>query len=221
MYRLGVTTPEKEAPTVPKDCFAEKMRGWGWIFGGVVIVALLYAVLTTSGRDRGGVRAGQPALQVQTVAFRACPYCPGLLDVQGWCNFLGCPIYSPDWGRTVAAQAVARSSVLIKSLALEAAAPPRGGRVIIRAVYAGGNAELAGLRAGDTVLRVNGRRVKNLGHFQSLVAQAAPESSVRLEVLRRNKKIKAVVVVGEGEMEGVTVPTPVTPVGNTPLHQIF
>ncbi|NIP54526.1 MAG: PDZ domain-containing protein, partial [candidate division Zixibacteria bacterium] len=45
----------------------------------------------------------------------------------------------------------------IKELALEAGASQGRGSVIIQSVYVGGNAEKAGLRVGDRIVRFNGR----------------------------------------------------------------
>ena len=73
-------------------------------------------------------------------------------------------------------------------------------------IYIGGNGEKAGLRAGDRIGRFNDRRVKDVEQFQSLVAQAKPESNVKIQVTRDQKNIKTTVMIGEGEMEGVTRP---------------
>ena len=78
--------------------------------------------------------------------------------------------------------------------------------MIIQTVYAGGNAEKAGLKAGDSIVQFNGHNIKNIKQFESTVALAKPEVDVKIRVIRNNKKLKLVVFVGEGEMEGATVP---------------
>lgn len=96
--------------------------------------------------------------------------------------------------------------VLIKELALEVGASQGKKSVIIQTVYAGGNAEKAGLKSGDSIVRFNGHSIKNVKQFESTVALAKPEANIKIHVIRNNKKIKLVVFIGEGEMEGVTVP---------------
>lgn len=135
-----------------------------------------------------------------------CPYCPGFLDVQGRCNVPQCSIYSPNWGKPSGRQTSILRQVLIKELAMEVKPANGSTGVDIHAIYIGGNGEKAGLRAGDIISRFNGRRVKDVEHFQSLVAQATPESNVKIRVIRDQKRIDSTVMVGEGEMEGVTIP---------------
>jgi len=135
-----------------------------------------------------------------------CPYCPGFLDVQGRCNVPQCSIYSPNWGKPSGRQTSTLRQVLIKELAMEVKPANGSTGVDIHAIYIGGNGEKAGLRAGDIISRFNGRRVKDVEHFQSLVAQATPESNVKIRVIRDQKRIDSTVMVGEGEMEGVTIP---------------
>jgi len=96
--------------------------------------------------------------------------------------------------------------VLIKELALEVGASQGKGSVIIQAIYAGGNAEKAGLKVGDRIVQFNGRNIKNVKQFESVVARAKPETDVKIRVFRNEKKIKLIVFIGEGEMEGATVP---------------
>ena len=101
--------------------------------------------------------------------------------------------------------------VLIRELASEVAATQGKSSVIIQSIYIGGNAEKAGLKAGDKIVRFNGRKVKSVKQFQSVVARAAPESTVNIKVIRDGEKVKATVFVGEGEMEGATPPPTNTP----------
>ena len=97
--------------------------------------------------------------------------------------------------------------VLIKELALEVGASQGKASVVIQAVYAGGNAEKAGLKVGDRIVRFNGRNIKNVKQFKLTVTRAKPEANVKIQVIRNEKKINSSVMIGEGEMEGVTIPT--------------
>ncbi|MHC4147122.1 MAG: hypothetical protein ACYSUD_20415 [Planctomycetota bacterium] len=55
-------------------------------------------------------------------------------------------------------------------------------------------------------MRFNGRNIKNVRQFTSTVARARPEANVKIQVMRNGQKTSCVVMVGEGEMEGVTIP---------------
>jgi membrane-associated protease RseP (regulator of RpoE activity) len=215
--------PHKKSFAIPgnkiasADCFIERIRNLFWITIIFMFGAVVFAIVTSS-------RQGQPVYsstavpipqggQFQTIALSYCPYCPGLLDAQGRCNSRGCPIYSPDWGKTstipgniTAAVNIPVKHVLIKELALEVAASEGKSSVIIQSVYGGGNAEKAGLKAGDRILRFNGRNIQNVKQFNSTVLRAQPEAYVKIQVIRNKKKIKSNVMIGEGEMEGVTIP---------------
>ena len=197
-----------------KDCFANKVKDWPWIIGIITVVAIVYAIVTFSGQDpvySSGGRSSPQHIQVQNVAFIRCPYCPGFLDAQGRCNVPECPIYSPNWAKPSNWQNIPVRQVLIKELALEVSALEGKASVVIHLVYGGGNGEKAGLQVGDRICRFNGRRVKSVKQFKSIVARAKPESDVKIEIIRNQKKIKSVVRIGEGEMEGVTMPNAMNP----------
>lgn len=204
--------------TTPMDCFIERIRNLFWIMIVFMFGAVVFAIVTSS-RQRQPVYSNTAVSipqggQFRTIALSYCPYCPGLLDAQGRCNSRRCPIYSPDWGKTSTTPGsittvgnIPVKHVLIKELALEVAALEGKSSVIIQSVYTGGNAEKAGLKAGDRIVRFNGRNIQNVKQFNSTVIRAQPEAYVKIQVIRNEKKIKSSVMVGEGEMEGVTVPT--------------
>ena len=194
----------------PNDCYAQKAKAWFWPLGIVVIgaiICLIAAFLSPGLVESSSNSTDSKSVQVQNVASAQCPYCSGFLDNQGRCNASQCPIYSPNWGKPPSRQTSSLGDVLIKELALEARMSDITGGVDIHAIYIGGNGEKAGLRAGDRIFRFNGRRVKDIEQFQALVAQAPPEKNVNAQVIRDTKKIKVTVMIGEGEMEGVTIPT--------------
>ena len=66
--------------------------------------------------------------------------------------------------------------------------------------------EKAGLKVEDKIVRFNGRNIQNVKQFNTTVLRAKPETPVKIQVIRNKKKIKSKVMVGEGEMEGVTLP---------------
>ncbi len=195
---------------IPADCFVERTRSWLWTIIIFVFGIIIYGIVTSSGQGPAYSAIGQSfpqGGQLQNTALTQCPYCPGFLGANRRCNVPGCPIYSPNWGKTsTAARGIPVKRVLTKGLALEVGASQGKGSVIIQSVYPGGNAEKAGLQAGDKIVRFNGRKIKNVKHFQSVVARTKPELNVKVKVVRNGTKVKAVVMIGEGEMEGVIVP---------------
>jgi len=62
--------------------------------------------------------------------------------------------------------------------------PEGSSGVLVGGVTSGSAAEKAGLRSGDLILEVNGKRVPEPRNLQLLVAQNAPGSKVNLKVLR-------------------------------------
>ncbi len=193
----------------PMDCFVEKTRNCFWIIIIFVFGAIVYEIVTSSGQGAAYSTAGRSfsqAGQFQNTALTVCPYCPGFLDSQGRCNVSECPIYNPNWGKPTTYNDIPVRKVLIKELALEVGASQGKGSVIIQSVYPGGNAEKAGLQVGDRILRINGRKVKGVKQFRSIVTRAKPESHVKIKIVRDNEKIKTTAMIGEGEMEGVTIP---------------
>ncbi len=191
------------------DCFIERTRNWFWITMILVVGIVVCAIITLSEQTPAYSTAEQSVPQggqFQNTALRQCPYCPGFLDAQGRCNVGECPIYSTNWGRLAISNDIPVRRVLIKELALEVGASQGKGSVIIQSIYPGGNAEKAGLRVGDRILRFNGRKVKGVKQFESIVPRAKPESQVKIKIVRNNEKIKTTATIGEGEMVWVTVP---------------
>jgi len=195
--------------TIQTGCFVKKTRNWFWIIIILLFGSIVYAVVTSSAQEPVYLTTGQSFLQggqFQTIALTQCPYCPGFLDSQGRCNVRECPLYSPNWGKTSTSESVPVRRILIKELSLEVGASQGKGSVIIQSVYVGGNAEKAGLQIGDKIIRFNGRKVKDVKKFQYIVSRAKPESNVAVKIIRNGEKVKKFVMIGEGEMEGVTVP---------------
>jgi hypothetical protein len=201
--------------TTPRDCFIERTRNWFWTIVIFVFGAIVYSIVTSSGQGPVYSTVEQPIPQggqLQNVALTRCPYCPGILDARGRCNSRECPIYSPNWDITstspgsISVKGIPVQRVLIRELALEVGASQGKASVVIQSVYVGGNSEKAGLCVGDRIIRFNGRNIKNIKQFKSTVARAKPELNLKIQVIRNEKKIKSSVMIGEGEMEGVTVP---------------
>ena len=218
MYR-----PHKKSFTIndhktrPMDCFIERIRNLFWITILFMFGAVMFAIVTSFKQAKpvySNTAVSFPqGGRFRTIALSYCPYCSGLLDAKGRCNNRGCPNFNPDWGKnltqpgsitTVALVPV--KHVLIKELALEVAPTEGKSSVIIQSVYTGGNGEKAGLKVGDKIVRFNGRNIQNVKQFNSTVLRAKPETPVKIQVIRNEQIIKSNVMVGEGEMEGVTLP---------------
>jgi len=209
MYRIGKETPSPGETILPKDCFVEKTKNWLWIIAIIIVAATVCAIVTSSAQEPVYSSTGgslPQGVQFQNATLTRCPYCPGFLDAQGRCNVRECPVYSPNWSKPPNRQGIPVKQVLIKELALEVSASEGKGSVIINSVYGGGNAEKAGLQTGDRICRFNGRKVKSVRQFKSIVARAKPESTLRIQVIRNGEKISSSVCIGEGEMEGVALP---------------
>ena len=209
MYHIHKKSGKKQTSQM-EDCFAAQTNYWFLILAVLITVSVICAIAASHSHRTvysSAVESFPRGGQLQTIASTKCPYCPGILDAQGRCNVRQCPIYSPDWGKPSSrAEGIPVKKVLIKELALEVAGTQGKSSVIIQSVYIGGNAEKAGLKAGDRVVRFNGRKVKNVKQFQSVIARAKPESNVNIKVIRDGEKVKSIVMVGEGEMEGATPP---------------
>lgn len=183
---------------------------WLWIIAVFVFGSIVYAIVTALAPEPVYPTAGGPyqqAGQFRNVALRRCPYCTGFLDSNGKCNVPQCPIYSPNWGKPASPTGLPVKNVLVRELAMEVGALQGKNSVVISSVYGAGNAEKAGLRVGDRIVRFNGRSIKNVRQFTSTVARARPEANVKIQVTRNGQKTSCVVMVGEGEMEGVVIPT--------------
>lgn len=96
-----------------------------------------------------------------------------------------------------------KAPVIIKELGMEVC-PATGGGVHVTAVMGNSHAQDAGIKEGDIIIQFNGERVKGVSQFRKIVRQASPEVNARVKVLRNGRVKSLSVMVGEGEMEGVT-----------------
>jgi serine protease DegQ len=68
---------------------------------------------------------------------------------------------------------------------------------IIAGVVRGGPADRAGIRPGDILLDVDGRRVANTSDMLNLIAQLAPGGKAQMTVMRKNRQATLAVTVGK------------------------
>jgi serine protease Do len=69
--------------------------------------------------------------------------------------------------------------------------------VVVRKIQPGGPAEKAGLKAGDVILTIDGRSIKDGDDLVNEIASRRPSSSVRLSYLRDGKQADATVAIGD------------------------
>lgn len=112
-----------------------------------------------------------------------------------------CHSYSPK-AAPVAGQV---RSITIKEVGMAVADTSQG--VFVTHVFGKSWAEKGGLEHGDIIYGFNHRRVGDVAKFQKLVAAASPEKRHTFKVFRDGKRTKLNVMIGEGEMEGVVMPT--------------
>ncbi|MBW1697951.1 MAG: DegQ family serine endoprotease [Deltaproteobacteria bacterium] len=71
--------------------------------------------------------------------------------------------------------------------------------VLVVDVTEGSPADRAGIRRGDVVVEMNGKRVEDVGHFRNMVALSEPGSKARIVVIRNGKRIEIEVTLGSQE----------------------
>jgi len=69
--------------------------------------------------------------------------------------------------------------------------------VLVAEVSEGSPAEKAGLKQGDIILRLNGKKVNNVGKLRNKIALTSPGTKVDIDVLRENKHKTLKVTIGE------------------------
>lgn len=92
---------------------------------------------------------------------------------------------------------------VIKEFGMEVVVARAAG-VRVTGIMGNSHAQAAGLRAGDIIIKCGRTSIRDLKHFQQLVSQATPEADVKLKILRSGRAKSVSMMVGEGEMEGVT-----------------
>ncbi|NOY13365.1 MAG: PDZ domain-containing protein, partial [Deltaproteobacteria bacterium] len=75
------------------------------------------------------------------------------------------------------------------------------GGVLIAKVMADSPAEKAGLKQGDVILKMDGKKVKKVAKFRNTIALTRPGSKVELTVLRDGKKKTITVTIGALETD--------------------
>ncbi len=209
--------PEKSTP----DFCSKSLKAPLWIIGGLVVGVLIWAVIIEKDPtvDQVAQSWGEPeksykllkemsgANSMQAASSRALTPLP--LNARrtvipphperGPCH--SCHPYSPK-AAPVAGQV---RSVTIKEVGMAVADTTQG--VFVTHVFGNSWAEKGGLKHGDIIYGFNHRRVGDVAKFQKFVTKASPERRAPFKVFRDGKRVKLNVMIGEGEMEGVVMPT--------------
>jgi hypothetical protein len=164
---------------------------------------------------------GQNTGWFNTGRFHACPNCGWrgsrlAIDAYGnhicpKCTF--CPFQRniPTGQGVAAVTSASPTHVVVEKLGMEI--KDMQGGVMVCALYTNSWAQKGGIIHGDIIKKFNRKKVIWGGQFIDLVTTAPPEKRVPVTVIRMGKKKKLNVMVGEGEMEGVTVQA-APPAGN-------
>lgn len=78
---------------------------------------------------------------------------------------------------------------------------PREKGVLVADVLKSGPADLAGLKIGDKIVKVNDVEIDSASHLINYVALQAPKSTVKIYVIRDNEPVTVDVVVGERKLQ--------------------
>ncbi len=92
---------------------------------------------------------------------------------------------------------------LIRRLGMEVVSTRAGGAKV-SGVMGNSRAQVAGVRAGDVVLRCGATRIRSAAQLQQLLSQTPPQTDLRVEVLRSGRTKTLSIMVGTGRMQGVT-----------------
>ncbi len=80
--------------------------------------------------------------------------------------------------------------------------------ILVSKVVDGSPAARAGLKQGDVLLKLDGRKVGKVAKFRNAIAMTAPGTKLRLEVLRNGKTRQVEVTVGKQKADAQGSPTP-------------
>lgn len=80
--------------------------------------------------------------------------------------------------------------------------PDRNGILVAEAIP-GGGAEKAGVKNGDVIVELNGRRFQDMADFRNTVANLPPGSEVRVKVVRNGETKDITIVLAERPLNGL------------------
>jgi len=72
---------------------------------------------------------------------------------------------------------------------------------LVGSVMADGPADQAGLKAGDVLLKLDGKIVRDANHLRHMVAGIRPQKKIRMEVFRKKETIQVEVTIGLRDLD--------------------
>lgn len=102
-----------------------------------------------------------------------------------------------DIVKNVLTQIIEKGEVTRGFLGLTAVPEFNGRGVLIESIYKNGPADIAGIRIGDIVRKINDVEVYDIKDIQNMVANFLPEQTVILQVQRKEKVLKFSLVVSK------------------------
>lgn len=78
---------------------------------------------------------------------------------------------------------------------------PRQAGVVVADVLKTGPAAMAGLKVGDNIIKVNDEVINSTSHLINYVALQAPNSEIKIVVIRDGKQLELMVKVGERKVQ--------------------
>ena len=81
---------------------------------------------------------------------------------------------------------------------------PKQAGVVVADVLPNGPAASAGVKKGDKIIEVNGETITSASHLINYVALQAPNSTIKIAVVRGEKPLTLDVVVGERKAQNNT-----------------
>lgn len=83
---------------------------------------------------------------------------------------------------------------------------PSGEGVLVTRVQSGTPAEKAGIKVGDVIVGLNGKKLENTQRFSMMVAQAGPGHQIILDIFREGRKIsKSITLADRDKFLGETI----------------
>lgn len=223
-FEIGEQTPSKTFCKM-------KLKPGLWVLGGVIVLVMLGSFfikdMPTAGQIQeswgepektykllnqsiGGFPVGLPPATQQTLVPSRVEGLTPLPYGARWRINPPHPERGPchnchPFSQVAAPVITSQKSVTVRRLGMTVVDSVKG--PYITQVFGNSWAQKGKLRHGDVIVKFDHRRVGSVAKFRKLVTAATPEKRALMTILRDGKKMKMNVMVGEGEMEGVTIPT--------------
>jgi serine protease Do len=82
---------------------------------------------------------------------------------------------------------------------------PSGHKILIASIISGGGAEKGGVKAGDVISEINGRKVDSIADFRQTIANMMPGTKVELKIYRNGEEKTLDITLAERPNKGVSL----------------